>query len=196
MKVLWIGGWAIASSTIEAIVSKVLPKLNHLCIHPHEGYLESIDNYNPDILIGYSLGATLLLDTSFTSLEQYLIAPFLNIEGATQVNNTQLKYLLKWLKNDPIRAINDFYKRSQLCLPELKELPYPLHDLIWGIEALIKTKTITIDFSKQIFLGNRDPLINQNFFLKYGPNSVVCGDADHNLKGYLKLLPFQQYAVQ
>lgn len=192
MKVLWIGGWAIASNAMETLVSNTFPEFDHFFIHPHEGYLESIDNYDPDVVIGYSLGATLLLmQNPIMGLKEYLIAPFLNVKNATRIKSTQLKYLLKWLRKDPISAINDFYERSQLCFPKLTEIPYPLHDLIWGIETLIQTEEIIIRCNKEVFLGSQDPIINQRFFLNNDLRSTICVNVDHNLKGYLKFLSFR-----
>lgn len=192
MKILWIGGWAINTSTMDTLVACAFPKLDHLCIHPHEGFLESIQSYNPDAVVGYSLGATLLINnpSSYSSLKSYLIAPFLSIQDATYVNSTQLKYLLRWLNKDPLSAINDFYKRSQLSFPELTELPYSIADLIWGLEVLIKTQESTPYLNKRIFLGDQDPLINPSFFLNNTVNSTICANANHKLEGYLSYLPF------
>lgn len=143
MKILWIGGWAIDPQSIEALVSSQYPQHEHRCIHPHENFQNTINSYQADALVGYSLGATLLLTTGLSLIpDAFLIAPFINIKNATHVDNTQLKYLLKWLKKDPANAINDFYKHAQLTLPNTtnSSLPYPLDDLIWGIETLIESQ--------------------------------------------------------
>lgn len=190
MKILWIGGWAIPINIIKTLVLNAFPNLNHCCIHPHEKYLEIIDKYNPDVIVGYSLGATLLLNNSSNIFKEYLIAPFLNIKDAIHINSTQLKYLIKWLKKDPLNAINDFYQRSQLSIPKLTELPYPISDLIWGLETLIYTNQLTIPHNSQILLGNHDPLINPNFFLQHAPISTIYHDSDHNLQAFLEILPF------
>lgn len=190
MKILWIGGWAIPTDITKTIVCNVFPQHNHFFIHPHEKSLESIHTFNPNIIVAYSLGSTLLLQYPSNIPQQYLIAPFLNIKDATLIQSAQLHYLLKWLKNDPLNAINDFYQRSQLSLPKLNTLPYPLTDLIWGIETLIKTQTISHYSDKQILIGNQDPLINPNFFLKNFPNSTTFINTNHNLQAYLSFLPF------
>lgn len=191
MKILWIGGWAISTNTLRSIVATAFPKVDHCCIHPHERFLESIEDYNPDIIVGYSLGASLLLMNDISRYSrQYLIAPFFNIKDATWVSSTQLKYLLRWMKHDPISAINDFYERAGLTIPKVNELPYSLTDLIWGIETLIKVNAVSIYDDRYIFLGKQDPLINRSFFMKNVLKSVTCLDADHNLQNYLYKLSF------
>lgn len=189
MKILWIGGWAIPSSILNNLVISTFPSHDHLCIHPHEKFSEIIYTYKPDTIVGYSLGATLLLNTP-NPQNQYLIAPFLNIKEATQIHNTQLMFLLKWLKNDPLNAINDFYQRAQLPFPKLTNLPYLLPDLIWGIETLISTQNTLIHPNKKILLGDKDPLINPKFFAQYTPKPTILLNTNHGLHAYLNYLPF------
>lgn len=193
MKILWIGGWAISIKHMQTIVETVFPQYNHSYVHPHKNYLECIEKENHDIIVGYSLGATLLLNKThlFKNSKKYLIAPFLNIEGAIKVNNIQLKFLLKKLKTDPLHTINDFYKRAQLSMPEATFLPYPLDDLYWGIETIMQPQEYVADDSNQfILIGQNDPLINPKFFQKNFNQITILAGVKHNFEAYTAQLSF------
>lgn len=190
MNILWIGGWAIPINYIQAIVENSFPQHKHSYIYPNKNYLEFIEKESADTIIGYSLGATLLLlnqNHIFKNPKQYLIAPFLNIESATKVNETQLKFLLKNLKSNPLYAINDFYIRAQLKIPQATSLPYGFEDLYWGIETLIQTQEYQADTCKNpILLGQNDPLINPKFFQQNFSQLFILPGIDHNFEDYVK----------
>lgn len=194
MNILWLGGWAIPSDWMQSQVNKVFPEFNNICMHPYQGVLSAIHEFNPGIIVGHSLGATLLLlsnSTILSSSKTYLIAPFINFKSAISISITQIKFLLKWVKQDPISAINDFYDRAQLSLPKISSLPYPLEDLVWGLEALIQTPEISrMNFDKRIILGGNDPLISPDFFLKHFVDTTLFPCSDHNLESYLTHLSF------
>jgi hypothetical protein len=189
MKVLWLGGWAIPTDWMQVQVNRAFPGLNNICIHPHQGFLNAIHEFRPEILVGYSLGATLLLMENraiFSVSRTYLIAPFVNLKDAIFIDTTQVKFLLKWIKRDPMGAINDFYDRAQLSLPKGSSLPYPFEDLVWGLEVLIQRPEVSsIRFDKTIFLGGRDPLINPHFFLEHFGDTRLLPRSNHNLESYL-----------
>ncbi len=196
MNILWIGGWAIPieyiKNQVETAFSKVNShKYNHSFIYPNKNYIKFIKNPNFDIIIGYSLGATLLLfEKEIISIraKKYYIAPFLNIEEATTVKETQLKFLLRKLKLDPIHSIEDFYMRAYLAMEDIKELPYPLRELCWGIEMLIQSKEFVVkiyDDSNRILLGSEDPLVNQKFFERNFNSLKIIKGANHELKSFL-----------
>lgn len=199
MNILWIGGWAIPieyiKNQVETAFSQVtFTKHNHIFIYPYKNYIKFIKNSNFDIIIGYSLGATLLLtEKEIISIraKKYYIAPFLNIEEATTVKETQLKFLLRKLKLNPINSIKDFYMRAHIAMEESKELPYPLPELCWGIEMLIQSKEFAVKTngdSNMILLGSEDPLVNQKFFERNFNSLKIINGANHELKSFLPQL--------
>lgn len=201
MKILWIGGWAISVESMKLLVVSKFPIHTHVCIHPHKGFLDDITKCKADAIVGYSLGATLLIGASSLDIANtYLIAPFINIKNATHVDDRQIKYLLRWLKKEPIDAINDFYIRAKISHSEIiSELPHSLDDLIWGIEMLIRSRELSNDnkdnniftVPKQIYLGLQDPLINPDFFLQnFSHLTTTISAGDHNLRCFLDSLPF------
>lgn len=193
MNILWIGGWAIPTEHMKNQVETTFPDFNHHFLHPHKNYLDIIKKSNYNLIIGYSLGATLLLQEDIlpNNINPYCIAPFLNLKNATTVNETQLKFLLRKLQSDPLKAINDFYIKARLEIEEAKELPYPLSDLSWGIETLIETRHYLNNHSnKPILLGKNDPLIKTKFFEQNFNNLKYLSNTNHDLKSYLKHLIF------
>jgi len=203
-KVLWIGGWGINPTELRALVSRELVNGTHT-VAPPSPKLEAMlaqSMHEFDVIIGYSLGAFLLLqyiqnqavkskEDNFivpaffdSSKEFILIAPFLDFKSESgkggKVSLTQLRYLERMLKRSPVEAINDFYLRAQLSLPPITALPYPIEDLQWGISQLI-TQSITTSFSlplkTSILLGEKDPLLDsaslaKTFNLLMRPNKI------------------------
>lgn len=193
-RVLWIGGWAIPSGYMKSNIENIFPQFLHSFIHPNKNYKDILKSLKYDIVIGYSLGATLLLiEDSIVpkKVKQFCIAPFLNIKEATTVNETQLKFLLRKLQSDPIHAINDFYIRAQLQIEKITDLPYSLEDLCWGIEFLINTRDYQVNNTHMFtLLGEKDPLIDSKFFQDNFHKVKIFENADHNLTNYLNHLNF------
>jgi hypothetical protein len=157
--VTWIGGWACPAEATRAFAQTVCPEAMHEILLPTSICIENLDTWKQassgpgsmaatgagakaDIIVGYSTGAFLLLgawDKLPSAARVVLVAPFADFRAESgrggKTPAAKLRILLRWLRRDPLAALQDFYQRAGLGEPPA-ELPYAQEDLIWGIEQL------------------------------------------------------------
>ncbi|MBC2593635.1 hypothetical protein H5P28_05105 [Ruficoccus amylovorans] len=104
-----------------------------------------------DIVVAYSTGAFLLLgapDKMRAAGTVVLVAPFADFRAESgrggKTPAAKLRFLLRWLRRDPLAAVSDFYDRSGLGVPP-STLPYTPEHLIWGIEQLATVAQSALD---------------------------------------------------
>lgn len=122
-------------------------------------------------VVGYSLGAWLLLDASsrgeFSCGNVTLCAPFLAFPREAgqggRVSATQVKFLRRWLKKDSVAALADFYARTGLSFPPLETPPYRIEDLDTGLELLASADVGAVPAAAEnweIVVGGNDALLD------------------------------------
>ena len=141
---LWIGGWGVPPEWLEKQAAAVFPGTAHQVVPPDpEGdWRRQRDSY--DRLIGYSLGAFLLLQAEQEAPSRRslaLLAPFFAFAAETglggRVPLSRLRYLERWFRRDPEGALSDFYRRAGLSeLMNEGASPYPQNILAAGLSAL------------------------------------------------------------
>ena len=190
---LWISGWGIPPRYVETLAQRYLPEKNHRCIPPARDWKSALEP-TTHCIIGYSLGAFLLLrePSIFSRVETIkLLAPFLDFRKesglGSRIATTQIKYLKRLLKKNPLAAVNDFYQRAGLDLTPLSTLPYSLEVLSWGIETLLTASAnppLATSCNLSAFIGTQDPLIQAARVPL--PNITLIPQADHNLSALIQ----------
>ena len=187
MKFLWMGGWAIPEWYVLEHAQRIFPDAQHFFSPP----IKDVTIHNDfDQVFGYSLGAFLLLrwPCRFPKKEpKTLISPFLafpkeNALGG-KISRTQVKFTQRQLKGNPLEAINDFFLRAGLDL-SLDSLPYPLEDLLWGLEVLLSESVEPSEVSARgdfAILGEKDKLLEAASIAKFFPSHSILKDAGHGL---------------
>ena len=149
-------------------------------------------------VVGYSLGAFLLLEASargeFFCEDVSLCAPFLAFPreagAGGRVSATQVKFLRRWLKKDAPAALADFYARAGLLFPPPASLPYCIEDLDAGLEILAAAGLGDVPAgarSWKVFLGEDDALIDARAVAATFPENPVrlVSSATHDLRSLL-----------
>ena len=196
MKVLWIGGWAISPDLILEQASKRFPEIEHRAVIP-TAKIQIEEDF--DWLVGHSLGAFLMLlwPDRFTAKRGFvLLSPFVEFPREAgrggKVSMTQLKVTVRGLRRDALATVNDFYDRADLGV-SVKDLPYPIEDLAWGLDLLLEKvvnpKTISNRYH-EVILGGQDPILDANRLLKFFPTAEVLPEAGHRFEDLLEELIF------
>jgi 8-amino-7-oxononanoate synthase len=178
-KITWIGGWGIPSAWALEVLNQYYPNKRISWLPPTSANLQfgCFDG-------GYSLGASLLIRNKLVGNTE-LVAPFFDFKKEAgqggKVARAQLLYIRKWLKKDPVAALNDFYQAADLPIL-INELPYSLDDLIWGIDQLLENVDLPqFPVSAKACWGQKDRLLNPEPLITYFSNSTVVPSATHNL---------------
>ncbi len=196
MKILWIGGWAIPPSFVLARAKEYFPEIKHEVLSPtknawaEEGF---------DWVVGHSLGAFLLLrwpERFPANRGMALLAPFLDFtreaELGGHMSRTQLKVTVRYLRKDPLAAVNDFLERADLGL-FADALPYPVEDLAWGLEVL-QSETVSeadvANLNHRVVLGHRDPLLHASRIAESFPKATILPEGGHRFEDLLAGLHF------
>ena len=188
MKVLWVGGWGTSPAWGLTAVRRWRPSWQHEWVSPGPRCSEWADGSH-DWVGGYSLGASLILrrpDGFPAKRGRFFVAPFLDLKRESGlgglVASTQLKVTLRWLRRDPIAAVNDFYHRAGLNLLLGDTLPYDVEDLNWGLNVLLNEPSpIPREDPGLAVMGANDPLVDAVRMKSFFPKNVVVEDAGHRL---------------
>lgn len=189
-KWIWLGGWGIAPAEIERLAIARWPGFSHRAIIPGQDWKETTTQAieeGIDFLVGYSLGAFLFIrDRLAYSGRCTLLAPFLDFRAehsqGGKVSTTQLKFLIRWLKRDSLRAVDDFYRTAGLSIPVPRTLPYPVEDLIWGIEQLLTTSANSSNGPEAATaIGRNDLLLDATALTQLFPEIKLLPNTGHDL---------------
>ena len=179
----WLGGWGIPPKwALDA-----LAQYGH---GPHHWLPPTASNVQSGSFdTAYSLGASLLLRHGLASGTE-LLAPFFDFKKESsqggKIARAQLLYIRKWLSRDPLAALNDFYQKAGLPI-QVSEIPYPIEDLLWGIEQLLEDVDLpTVPVSATAIWGEKDALLQPSQIQQHFSHSSILPSATHNLH---ELLP-------
>ncbi|GHB95044.1 hypothetical protein [Cerasicoccus arenae] len=191
---LWIGGWGLSPEQQQQTLSNNWPSVTHKVFYPGElcitKFVECCDQ--ADSLGGYSLGAFLLLRNyaKLPTKPMTLLAPILDFKAEAllggRVRGARLAILLRWLRRDPVAALNDFYQQGGIQC-SVEQPPYSIEDLIWGIEQL---QGSSVDYWRwenvRGCIGEADALLNGAFMQQVWPELTILPDAGHDLTELIK----------
>ncbi len=166
---LWIGGWGVPPEWLERQATTAFPGTAHQVVPPDpegdwRGQRDSFDR-----LIGYSLGAFLLLQAeqeSPSGRPLALLAPFFAFAAEAglggRVPLTRLRFLERWFRRDPEEALIDFYRRAGLTeLGDGGPVPYPRDILAAGLTALREGRVEPrVPNGSVVLAGENDPLLD------------------------------------
>jgi len=195
MRVAWINGWSLEEGPLRALATKRFPNDEHVVIASIPGWDRVLENVEGiDVLIGYSLGAFLLMgrpNLCGGAKRTILLAPFEDLgsesERGGRVRRGQLSYLLKWLDRDAVAAVVDFRKRSGISELMSDKFRFSVDQLKWGIEILM---TETIDSgaieSFECYVGSEDTLLDAAYFDNAYPRINIVEGAGHDLEALLE----------
>ena len=152
-----------------------------------------------DWVVGHSLGAFLLLrwpERFPAKRGMVLLAPFLGFlreaELGGRVSRRQLKITARYLRKNPLAAVNDFFERADLGLCA-DALPYPVEDLAWGL-GVLQSETVSeadlTNLNHRVVLGHRDPLLHANRIAESFPKATILPEGGHRFEDLLAGLHF------
>lgn len=194
---LWLGGWGLTPQWQAELLSRYWSDVEHEVLYPGElcmtKFYECLATGDVTGVGGYSLGACLLLREfqEPPNMPVQLLAPIFdfNAEAAKggRLKRAHLHALLRWLRRDPLAALNDFYQQAGLEVDSVKTLPYKVEDLIWGIEQLQST---SVEYSRwknvRALIGERDALLDPVMMQQLWPELTILPNAGHDLNELLK----------
>ena len=186
---LWIGGWGVPPEWMERQAASVFPGIRHHVVppDPEGGWRGQRDSY--DRLIGYSLGAFLLLRAEQekpSGLPIGLLAHFFAFPAEAglggRVPLTRLRYLDRWFRREPDAALRDFYRRAGLSdMGEGDPFPYPREILSAGLTTLLEERLEPrIPGGTTVLAGEEDPLLDTARLQALYPEVYCVAGAGHH----------------
>lgn len=182
----WIGGWGLPTDWLREQAEQVLPFATHTVLAPGPTALNGIDWSRVDRVAGYSFGAFLLLEhANKIPRPALLLAPFFAYPAEAgfggKIRRAQLRFLLRWLKEEPAAALGDFYRRAELDLKPPRDVPYARAELEWGLRHLSKEAAPAhLPEGWTGVIGDQDPLLDGSVLQGLEPRlQVVPGTGHH-----------------
>lgn len=199
MKLGWIGGWGVSLEEMRIIAVAHAPDAEHLIYPPVVGAVENLTDC--DALIGWSLGAHLLLEAGARGVKLpakvMLFAPFTSFctehGSGGKVTETQVKWLRRWLDTDAPAALADFRRRAGLAPMIGDVLPYEKDYLQAGLDILSQPAGISlITFGRQglppgweAYVGENDTLLKPEGVCQSVGGCQIVEHAGHDLRDFL-----------
>lgn len=199
---LWLGGWGVAPELVRDRLARALPAADITVLPPTRRSLDAVLDAPDDIALGgWSLGAHLLLRAWLDGRlapgrRVRLVCPFLAFPAEAgqggRVAATQVKFLRRWLRTDPLAALADFHRRAGLALPTPTALPYSSEELAEGLEILESSAPVagpTFHLSPgtcHLFAGALDPLVDSDRLAQLIPGLTVLPGAGHDLADFVR----------
>ncbi|MFM9000534.1 MAG: hypothetical protein ACKORB_02770 [Opitutia bacterium] len=199
MKVAWIGGWGVPPEELRPFAAMHAPEAEHVICVPVPGAAELA--VGCDALVAWSLGAHLALEAAARGVRlpsrAMLVAPFTSFcreHGACgKVSETQVRYLRRWMETDPGAALADFRGRAGLPPAPSPGLPYPLAELLAGLDVLAQPAGVSlISFARsglpagwEAYVGDRDPLLEAAGVCESVVGCHIVEEAGHSLRDFL-----------
>lgn len=163
----WISGWGFSPAILAQVVRACWPHHHHTVLAPTASARFELQALKVDVLAGYSLGSLLLLSdpTATPHPSRLSFAPILAFDaelglgGKTPARSRQA--VAARFTRSPAIALKLYLRLAGMSDLASADLPYPLEDLKWGLEALGKLRAHppTVSHS-QLFLGGEDPLVD------------------------------------
>jgi hypothetical protein len=203
LRIGWVLGWAVPETWFAPLADAALPNAAHAYFPAAPDTLERISATGAfDWLVGYSLGAQLLLSAAVCAPETLrspvitgprvaLLAPIFafpseeNLGG--RVARAQVRYLARWLRRDRAAALADFYTRAGLDVPPAPSADLPSDTLAWGLAKLESTVLPpALPTGWRTWCGSDDPLLDATCLRTLVPEISVVPEATHHPAALLR----------
>lgn len=195
MKIGWVMGWAVPEPWFAPMARTAFPRAEHVFFAANAATLAQLEAAGPlDCIVGYSLGAQLLLaaPARVSALGRVaLLAPTFAFPSEEalggRVSRTQVKKLARWLRLAPETALRDFYERAALDVPPSLAPVAALAELQWGLDHLA-----TVRLEPPLprgwvgWCGADDPLLDAAKLCALDPGVVVVPHATHHPRALLQ----------
>lgn len=194
MRIGWLMGWAVLEPWFGAMAREALPDAEHAFFPASPEGLERLWDQGPfEWTVGYSLGSLLLLEACARARRTdglqpagrfALLAPIFGFpaeEGlGGRASRSQVKHLARWLARDRKAALEDFFRRAGLDVPEEIAAP-PSEVLAWGLDKLAGTRTEPVMPDGWLaFCGAEDPFLDAGRIHALEPRVRVVAGAGHH----------------
>jgi hypothetical protein len=188
MKLACILGWAIPERWFAPYIHRAFPSAQCEFLPAAAATSERLADVSADLLIGYSLGAQLVLGAADRMRARPpigLLAPIFAFPAERglggRVSRTQVGYLARWLRRDPAAALQDFYHRAGLDVPAALA-PIDDHEaLSWGLDQLLHADVpAQLPENAVAVCGADDSLLDAARLRELEPRVDVVAGATHH----------------
>ena len=196
MRIAWVLGWAVPETWFAALARAAFPQAEHGFFAASPMWLGKISATGPwDAITGHSLGALLMLKeraaVSRLAPRVTLLAPVLAFPAEAGLGGrialTQVRYLTRWLKNDPTAALADFYARAGMAGCEAGELNAPAELLQWGLERLMQDRVEPpLPKGWRGYVGENDPLLDAGELARRDSTLTCVAGATHHPEALIR----------
>jgi len=201
MIVGWLGGWGVSPAELRPHAEAHAPAARHVLLAPVAGAAEAAADC--DVVVAWSLGARRFLELAARGGRPFparvlLLAPFTSFcseDGACgKASRTQVRWLRRQLRQDPLAALADFRSRAGLPpTPLPDELPYALDLMEEGLDRLEEPAPAgLIVFARQglpegweAYVGDRDPLLKAEGVADALKGCAIVEGAGHAVADFL-----------
>lgn len=197
----WIGGWGISPAELQPHAEAHAPGSRHVLLAPVAGSAEAAADC--DAIVAWSLGARRLLELAAQGGRPFpprvlLLAPFTSFcsedSACGKASRTQVRWLRRQLRQDPLAALSDFRLRAGLpAAPTTDELPYALDLLEEGLDRLEEPAGAgLIAFARrglppgwEAYVGDSDSLLSAEGVADAVKGCAIVEGAGHALADFL-----------
>jgi hypothetical protein len=186
IRICWVLGWAVPEAWFSPLARAAFPNAEHAYFAATPNTLDDIRAAGRfDWLVGYSLGAQLLLAGGPRAERVALLAPIFafpseeNTGGRTA--RAQVRFLARWLRREPAAALADFYARAGLDVPPELAAELAPEVLQWGL-AQLETVTLppTLPPGWRAWCGTDDALLDAARLHELVPAITLVAGATHH----------------
>lgn len=197
MNHLIIGGWGVPKTIMSDVFQGKLQGETQF-MYPSSRLLK-LDLSSYDSVHAYSLGSLVLLKRlERENMDKrpciHLYAPILAFckeeDCGGHVKKSQLRWMIRQFKSQPIQTLQDFFEFSKLPY-QSKELPYEHEEMLWGLEYLLNEKVVKpdqiephVDF---VTVGEKDTLLDSSVLSKYLPKLKVIPNGEHSIESIVQI---------
>ena len=192
-RIAWVLGWATPEDWFAGFARETWPLAEHVFCEASPKGLSRLRATGPvDCVVGYSLGALLLLSEPVkpAATMTILLAPFIGFPQEAglggRVAQARLWQLARWVRRDPAAALGDFYATAGLDAPAGSAAAFSVETLLWGVERLQTTRVEPgLPAGWRGWIGDADTLLDSGRLKALVPALSVVAGAVHLPKALL-----------
>jgi hypothetical protein len=200
MMIGWVGGWGVSPAELRPLAEAHAPHAQHVLLAPIPGAAEAAADC--DAVVAWSFGAHRVLEAASRGVrfpdKVLLVAPFTSFcsedGGCGKISRTQVQWLARQLRQDPLAALADFRVRAGLAPSvAVNELPYSQELLEEGLTRLAEPASAgLIAYARrglpdgwEAYVGDNDPLLSAEGVVDAIKGCVRVEGAGHMLSEFL-----------
>ncbi len=200
MMIGWVGGWGISPAELRPLAEAHAPHAQHVLLAPIPGAAEAAADCHA--VVAWSFGAHRVLEAASRGVrfpgKVLLVAPFTSFcseDGSCgKISRTQVQWLVRQLRQDPLAALADFRLRAGLEPTVVgDELPYAPELLEEGLARLAEPASAgLIAYARrglpdgwEAYVGDNDALLHAKGVVDAIKGCVCVEGAGHRLSEFL-----------